>query len=54
MILLLLTYLYKRLGGRLNFNLPDLYLQRKNTSMQLQPVPVSTNQPRQILPRRGY
>lgn len=54
MILILLTYLSKRFGGHLNSNLPDLYLQRKNTSRQLQPIPVRANQPRQKSRQRGY
>jgi len=52
MILLLLTYLYKRFGHRLNFSLADFYPQKGRASMQLQPIPVRANQ-QQILRQRG-
>lgn len=53
MILLLLSYLYKRFVHLLNFDVAGMNLQRKNTSMQLRPIPVQANQRQQILRRRG-
>jgi hypothetical protein len=52
MILLLLTYLYKRFGHRLNFGFAGVYPQKGSPSMQLQPIPVQANQRQQILRQR--